>query len=174
MAAATSINALILTTSRSFFALARNQIYPKLLNHLSRRTREPNRAIVLVVIVSLIGIALQGEIIQYASVSTIGAMFYGIIWSIALIRLPVKLPDHYRDAAFRLEKRTIWVVAGVKISVSLLFLYIGVSNNPGPSFVYLLLVLIGAVYYIGRQRYLAGKGISLHDLLRHEANQTAD
>ncbi|MEZ5557727.1 MAG: APC family permease [Pseudomonadales bacterium] len=172
MAAATSINALILTTSRSFFALARNRIYPELLNHLSRNTREPNRAIIAVVVVALIGVALQGEIVQYASVSTIGAMFYGIVWSVGLIRLPVKLPDHYRDAVFRLSIPTIWVVASIKIAVSLLFLYIGVRNNPGPSFVYLMLVLLGAVYYFGRQRHLARQGVSLHDLLRHEANQT--
>ncbi|MCB1684531.1 MAG: APC family permease [Pseudomonadales bacterium] len=173
LAAATSINALILTTSRSFFALARNRIYPAALTHLSRSTREPNRAIVLVVAVTLIGIALQGEIIQYASVSTIGAMFYGIVWSIALIRMPVKLPDHYRDAAFRLSLPVIWIVAGIQISVSALFLYIGVRNNPEPSFVYLILVLIGATYYFARQQHLARRGVSLHDLLRHESRQTA-
>jgi basic amino acid/polyamine antiporter, APA family len=173
MAAATSINALILTTSRSFFALARNRIYPAVLNHLSRRTHEPNRAIVLVVGVSLVGIALQGEIIQYATVSTIGAMFYGIVWSVALIRLPVMLPDHYRDAVFKLKKSTIWIVAGIKITVSLLFLYIGVRNNPVASFAYLLLVGLGALYYVGRQRHLARQGVSLHDLLRHESRQTA-
>ena len=173
MAAATSINALILTTSRSFFALARNRIYPAFLNHLSHRTHEPNRAILLVVAITLVGIALQGEIIQYASVSTIGAMFYGIVWSIALIRMPVMLPDHYREAAFKLSKPTIWVVAGVQITVSILFLYIGVSNNPGPSLVYLLLVVIGGLYYFGRQHDLARRGVSLHDLLRHESRQTA-
>lgn len=173
MAAATSINALILTTSRSFFALARNRIYPAMLTHLSRSTREPNRAIVLVVAITLIGIALQGEIIQYASVSTIGAMFYGIVWSIALIRMPVMLPEHYRSAAFRLSLPVIWVVAGIQICVSALFLYIGVRNNPEPSFVYLILVLIGATYYFARQHHLARQGISLHDLLRHESRQTA-
>jgi hypothetical protein len=83
------------------------------------------------------------------------------------------LPDHYRDAVFKLKKSTIWIVAGIKITVSLLFLYIGVRNNPVASFVYLLLVGLGALYYVGRQRHLARQGVSLHDLLRHESRQTA-
>lgn len=171
LAAATSINALILTTSRSFFALARNRIYPDALNRLNRLTREPDRAILAVSALGLLGVALQGEIVQYASVSTIGSMFYGIVWSVALIRLPVKLPEQYARAAFRLAPCSLWCIALANIGISLLFLYIGVRNNPGPSVAYALLVGIGAAYFFARQRRLAREGVSLHDVLRNEARQ---
>jgi hypothetical protein len=119
----------------------------------------------------LLGVALQGEIVQYASVSTIGSMFYGIVWSVALIRLPAKLPDQYARAAFRLAPRSLWFIALANIAISLLFLYIGVRNNPGPSVAYALLVGMGAAYFFARQRRLAREGVSLHDVLRNEAKE---
>ena len=172
MAAATSANVGMITASRSFFALARHQIYPPWLSRINSRTNEPDAAMVLVVVLIIVGISLQGNIIQYASATVIGAMFYGIVWSIGLIRLPTVLPDHYKDAHFKLGRRTIWVVASIKVIISLGFLYVGVTNNPGPSAIYMSLVFLGAAYYILRSRYLTRRGISLKDILRGEAHQS--
>ena len=171
LAAATSVNVAILTASRSFFALARNRIYPEILSRINSRSHEPSVAIVLAVLFALAGVAVQGDIIQYASVTVIGAMLYGIIWSIALIRLPVALPDHYRKAKFQLKIRSIWIIATIKISISLAFLYVGIRNNLGPAMIYFGLLGLGAVYYVMRKRYLDSRGLSLQDLLRREANQ---
>jgi len=172
MAAATSANVAMITSSRSFFALARHKIYPGWLSKIGSRTHEPDVALVLVVVLIIGGISLRGEIIQYASATVIGAMFYGIVWSIGLIRLPTVLPNHYRNAYFQLSRRAIWVVATIKISISMVFLYVGVMNNLGPSAIYLALVLLGAAYYILRSRYLTRQGISLKAILRDEAHQS--
>ncbi len=172
MAAATSANVGMITASRSFFALSRHQIYPSWLSRINRRTHEPDMAMVLVVILVIAGISLQGNIIQYASATVIGAMFYGVVWSIGLIRLPAVLPDHYNNAKFKLGIRTIWIVATLKIIISLGFLYVGISNNPGPSAIYMSLVFLGAVYYVLRNHYLNGQGVSLKAILRDEAHQS--
>lgn len=174
MAAATSANVAMITMSRSFFALARHKIYPALLSSTSTRTHEPDLALILVVALIIVGISLQGEIVQYASATVIGLMFYGIVWSVGLIRLPTVLPDHYRNAHFKLSRSAIWVVATIKISVSVVFLYVGVMNNLGPASIYLVLVLIGAAYYLLRSRYLTAQGISLKAILRDEAHQSFD
>ena len=171
MAAATSANVALIVMSRSFFALARHKIYPGWLATVSSRNNEPIPALILVSALIILGISLQGEIIQYASATVIGLMFYGIVWAIGLIRLPTALPSHYQNAYFRLGKRTIWVVATIKISISLIFLYVGVMNNLRPATIYLCLVLLGAVYYILRNRHLARSGISLKAILRDEAHQ---
>ncbi len=171
LAAATSINTLLLTTSRSFFALARNRIYPKILSRIAHRTMEPDAATVFVVLLALAGIAAQGEILQYAAVTVIGVMLYGIVWSVALLRLPAKLPEHYANASFRLKRSTIWLIAVAKIVISAGFLFVGVSNNLGPSAIYLVLLLLGGAYYLGRRRYLARAGIDLEALLRQETRE---
>ncbi len=173
LAAATSINTVLLTTSRSFFALARSKIYPQILSRVGKRTGEPGAATLLVVVLALFGIALQGEIIQYASVTVIGAMIYGMVWSIALIRLPVKLPEHYANARFKLKIRTIWFIAIAKMIISAGFLYVGILDNLGPTAIYMGLLLLGGVYYLLRREYLQRRNISLEELLRQETEQHA-
>ena len=93
LAAGTSINMIIITVSRSFFAVARNKIFPEIFSRVSNRTGEPDTTIILVAAIILAGIAFQGNIAQYASVSVIGWMLYGIIWGIALVLLPKNFPS---------------------------------------------------------------------------------
>ncbi|MFT6752131.1 MAG: APA family basic amino acid/polyamine antiporter [Candidatus Azotimanducaceae bacterium] len=171
LAAATSANVALITASRSFFALARHKIYPEILSRLNRRTNEPVFALLLVGLLTICGIALQGNIIQYASANVIGLMFYGIVWSIALVRLPTVLPAHYQNAEFKLNIPTIWIAATIKILISIVFLYIGIMNNLGPAGIYAVLIIIGASYYFLRERYLSKQGISLKAILRNEADQ---
>lgn len=171
LAAATSINTLILTTSRSFFALARNRIYPRLLGRISPRTTEPYAATIAVALLALVGIAAQGEIVQYASLTVIGVMLYGIVWSVALTRLPRALPDHYAQARFRLSVPAIWVIALLKIALSAVFLTIGIVSNPVPAVIYFALVGVGAAYYLARRSYLRRAGVDLEALLREETRQ---
>ena len=173
LAAATSINVAILATSRSFFALARNRIYPRALSRVSKRAGEPDAAMVFVVLWVLAGIAAEGTAVQYASVAVIGAMIFGVVWAVALLRLPAAMPDHYAKAAFRLNGNTLRTVAAIKIAVSVTFLYIGVRDNLLPGLFYIGLIALGAVYYFFRRRHLDRLGISLRDLLRTEAVEAA-
>ena len=171
LAAATSINVSILTASRSFFALARNRIYPKILCSISKRTGEPDAALVLSVALALAGVAIQGEIIEYASMTVVGILLYGVVWAVALTQLPKALPVHYDNADFKLNATTIWTVAVLKIAISVGFLYVGIRSNPVPSMIYLGLLSLGAMYYFLRSSYLQRNGISLQAILRQEANQ---
>ena len=171
LAAITSINMTIITNSRSFFAVARNKIYPDLFSKVSARTGEPNITIIIVAVVILIGVAFQGNIRQYASVSVIGWMLYGIIWGIALVRLPKKLPDHYNNAHFKLGASALWTTATVNIIVGVIFIYIAVRDNTAPAMGYFFLLFLGAVYYFFRQRILARRGISLEALLKNETDE---
>ena len=171
LAAGTSINALIIATSRSFFAVARNRIYPKAISHVSASTNEPDVAILLVSVVVLGGITFQGSIAQYATVSVIGWMLYGIIWGIALVRLPTKLPDHYHNAKFKLPIPILWLTAVVNIIIGAVFIFIAVRDNFGPATGYFGLLSLGAVYYYFRRRYLFREGVSLEALLKNETDE---
>jgi len=171
LAAGTSINMIIITASRSFFAVARNRIYPDIFNRVSRRTGEPDTTIILVAVVILAGIAFQGNIAQYASVSVIGWMLYGIIWGVALVLLPKKLPDHYNNAQFKLSRKWLWITAVVNIVMGILFIFIAVRDNTAPALGYFFLLFLGVIYYILRQRVLAKEGISLEALLKNETEE---
>lgn len=174
LAAATSINVVVLTTSRSFFALARNQVYTPILAKLDPRTGEPWLALVLVGVLAVCGVAVQGTIVEYAAVNVIGLMLYGLVWALALLRLPAAFPEHYRKSAMRLKPRSLALIAAVKVIVSFGFLYIGIRDNPVPAMLYLLLLGAGAAYYFYRQRFLVKRGVSLDALLREEASRALE
>lgn len=168
LAAATSINVALLKTSRSLFGLSRGRIWPLFFAQLSTRTREPAVALVFVAFLALLGIAMQGEIIQYAAVTVIGTMIYGLVWALALVRLPQVLGD--RDlGGIRFSPATLWTVAGLKMLFSILFLYVGMRDNMGPALLYLALLGCGGIYFLWRRRYLEREGISLDALLQRDA-----
>jgi hypothetical protein len=98
-------------------------------------------------------------------------MLYGIIWGIALVRLPKKLPDHYNNAHFKLGASALWTTATVNIIVGVIFIYIAVRDNTAPAMGYFFLLFLGAVYYFFRQRILARRGISLEALLKNETDE---
>lgn len=173
LAAGTSINVLVITVSRSCFGVARGGLFPEILSRVSQRSGEPTAAVLFVTAVMLAGIAAQGTIVQYASITVIGWMLYGIIYGLGLVRMPKTLPDHYRRAAFRLSPGSLYLVSTVTIAVGLVFIFVAVRDNLVPALFYFGLVGLGAFYYLLRKRYLDKSGTSLDGLLRREAEEAA-
>jgi APA family basic amino acid/polyamine antiporter len=173
MAAGTSINVLFITASRSCFGVARSGIFPEILSHVSARSGEPAAAIVFVAIVTLVGVAIQGTIVQYASITVIGWMLYGIIYGSALIRMPAALPEHYANAEFRMPPKALYVIGGTTIVIAIVFISVAVRDNLVPALIYLALVGSGGIYYVFRKRYLDAAGIALDDLLSREKDEAA-
>ena len=173
MAAGTSINVLFITASRSAFGVARSGIFPEILSHVSPRSGEPAAALIFVAIVTLVGIAIQGTIVQYASITVVGWMIYGLIYGFALMRMPTKLPEHYANAEFRLPPAVLNVVAVTTIVIAFIFIFVAVRDNLVPGLIYLSLVASGGVYYVLRKQYLDKTGIVLDDLLSKEKDEAA-
>jgi APA family basic amino acid/polyamine antiporter len=173
LAAGTSINVLVITVSRSCFGVARGGLFPEFLSRVNKCSGEPDIATVFVMIVMLLGVAVQGTIVQYASITVIGWMLYGIIYGLALVRMPKALPVLYANAAFRLEPAVLYVVSAVTIAFGLVFIFVAVRDNLVPALFYFVLVGLGAVYYLMRKRNLDRAGISLEDLLLRETEEAA-
>jgi APA family basic amino acid/polyamine antiporter len=173
LAAGTSINVFFITVSRSCFGVSRNRIFPEILSHVSQRSGEPTVALWFVAAVSIIGVAIQGTIVQYASITVVGWMLYGIIYGLALVRIPRALPEHYANAEFRLQKPVLYLVATVTIAIGVVFIFVAVRDNLLPGLIYLGLVASGAVYYVLRKRYLDRTGIDLSVLLSKEKEEAA-
>lgn len=173
LAAGTSINVLFITVSRSSFGVARTGILPEILSHVSPRSGEPAVALVFVAAITLVGVAIQGTIVQYASITVVGWMLYGIIYGIALVRMPKVLPEHYRNASFRLPLPILNLVAFGTIAIGIVFIFVAVRDNLVPALIYLALVASGGVYYVLRKRYLDGTGVDLDQLLGREKDEAA-
>ena len=143
------------------------------LSRVSPRSGEPAAALLFVAMITLVGVAIQGTIVQYASITVIGWMLYGIIYGLALVRMPKALPEHYSKARFRLRPRVLYVVATVTISFGLVFIFVAVRDNFVPALIYLALVASGGIYYVLRKRYLDTTGVALEELLGKEKDEAA-
>ena len=171
LAAATSINGAFLMFSRSFLALGRDQILPSIFSRLHARTNEPIFATLLVALLIVLGIFLGASLVQYASVAVVIFMIFGLVWALALLRLPSRFPQHYQQASFQLSLRMLWVVVWLKVVTSIAFGYIGIREHLGMSLGFLGIVLLGVVYYFVRRLVLKRRGIRFDDLLRQGADE---
>lgn len=116
LAAATSVNGIMLGLSRDFFQGARDGLFPELFSQLNAKTRVPTKSIVLVGTLALAGTLLGGSVIAYAQIALMGLMVVQVMTGVAIIRLPQVMPEAFRTAGFRLNRPSLMVV-GVLYSV---------------------------------------------------------
>lgn len=146
LAAATSVNGIMLGLSRDFFQGARDKLFPALFSKLNARTLVPTRSIVLVGVLGLAGTLLGGSVIAYAQVALMGLMLVQIMTGVAILRLPAVMPEVFRTAGFRLNKPSLMVTGILYIVLSAGFLIVLAAEQT--KFLVAGLVYIGAgIFY---------------------------
>jgi APA family basic amino acid/polyamine antiporter len=170
LAAATSINGMILIHSRDVLAMARTRVFPKVFARRDRATQVPRQAVLLVVIFAVACILLGGTIRQYAMMAVVSVMVLQIFLGLTLLRLPTALPEAWASAGFRPRTGARWIVGIGLITVSTVFLAIGVTDNLRSSAVYAALVAVGVGYYFARRAALAREGYLMDAALRAAAS----
>ena len=168
MAAFTSINAILATSPREVYALARDRIFPVWLAHTGKRFKTPYRSIILVTLCSAGGILLGAGIVEYAFVTVMGIMAIQIGVAIGVIRLKTILPDHYDRASFKLKGFWRWFWPIGAITISLVYILIGFAESPKSVGIFFGTVLFGGVVYIERKWRLKKNGIDMSDILEKE------
>jgi APA family basic amino acid/polyamine antiporter len=165
LAAATSINAMLLIHSRDVLAMARARAFPAVLGRRSARG-VPVGAVALVTALGLAGILVGGTIREYAVLAVISVMLLQVFAGVVLLRLPTALPDAFASSEFRLGPMARAVFGGLTIASSLAFMVLGVLDSPRHGLAYLGLLALGVAYYVARRARLAREGYRLDDVLR--------
>jgi len=168
LAAATSLNGILLAISRDVYALAEDRIFPRPLGELRGRHNIPMAAILTVAGVGFIGTAVGSTITRYAVAAVMAIMVLQMLSAAAVFALPRRSPERYAAAAFRLSP--LWrVVCSVGlILVSLLFIGLGVAQDPFAASIFVVLMLLGAAYYGVRKAMLRRQGLQIEDVLRKD------
>lgn len=172
LAAATSINGVLLTQTRDVLALARDRIFPKAFAHIGRSSGIPDRAVILMVLLSVAGILLGASITEYAVMTVLAFMVVQILAGVALLRLPKKFPEEFQKATFRLGSAGRLFVAFGLIVISFLFMILGISQSPAPSLVFLGTVVLGYVYYELRKKMLKKYGVIIEEELHRQISES--
>lgn len=157
LAAATSINAILMGLSRDFFTGASAGLFPPYFGVVDSRFGTPGRAVLALGVLSLAGTYMGASVVQYAQIAVMGLMVVQVMTGIALLMLPSRLPQVYAAAPFKLGIASLRLVGGVYITFSLVFLVLLCLEQPQVVLPGLGFLLAGFVWYALFGRRGAGK-----------------
>lgn len=153
LAAATSINGVLMMVSRDVLLLARDGVLP---GALARTTAShggiPYAAVLLIWLLSLVCIAFESSIQGYAIATVMGFMVFQALAALAVGRLPFAAPAVYRSSRLRFPPRVLVGAAVALVAVSVVMLVLGALSAPLEAGLYatVLLLLVG-VCALGRR-----------------------
>ena len=147
VAAATSINGLILGISRDVYQGAEIGILPRMFSRLTETSRSPAAAVILVGGLSIAGTFYGAGITGYAQVSLIGLMIIQIITAVALMLAPTKLPEIFSRASFQLGRTTLKVTCSLFIAISSGFLVLLSFEQPRALAIGAVYLGVGSIFY---------------------------
>lgn len=156
IAAATTVNTLLTSYSRTVMRAARDDVVPVGFAAIHDRFGTPHRAILLMGLPPIVAAPFRGwldalvpvDVLDWLVVVIVTGIFVGfVIGGVALWRLPQEFPDRYEHSFYRLPLPLLRVVAVGNVAVSLLFTAFVATSAPSALAVVLaVLVLIYPVY----------------------------
>lgn len=161
LATLSSINTAVMASSRTSFAMARDQRLPSLFKTINRTTKTPIFSIVASSVIVVIAVTIR----DLEHISTVTSIFsltgYSLV-NVALIIFRVKKPELERK--FRVPLFPLTPILGIGLN---LFLIVNLAISDRPALLISVAVIgVGILYYylvMPRLKY-ASKGISIVDI----------
>ncbi|ELY62127.1 APC family permease [Natronolimnohabitans innermongolicus] len=131
VAAATTINTLYTSYSRTIMRAARDDVIPGFFSDIHDRFGTPNRALLLLAVPPLLAAPLMGpfdgilavDVLDWLVTVTVTGIFISFMISgVALWKLPTVFPDRYKYSFYKLPLPVLKVVAVGNVVVSAVFM----------------------------------------------------
>jgi APA family basic amino acid/polyamine antiporter len=181
VAAATTVNTLFTSYSRTVMRAARDEVLPDVFATVHDRYDTPHRAILLFAVppmaaapfVTQLDAVTPPALLDWLVVVVVTGIFIAfMIGGIALWNLPKVFPRRYEYSIYRLPMPVLRVVAVGNVVVSGLFTLLVVRSAPSALAVVLVWMALSAGLYVYRVRAYEKKGIDLKErmalLHKHE------
>jgi len=117
--------------------------------------------VLLLTALSVAGVLAGGSIVEYARVAVLAVMVAEGLIALAVMRLP-RSAEAGRFGLAPVARQRLGIALA---AVSLLFAGVGVASGGRSVAAFAVLTLMGGVYFEGRRRFLARRGIHFADLL---------
>ena len=153
-------------------AWARDGLLPKAVAHLNPKFKSADVAILVATIISILGILLAATIDKYALASVLALMVIQVVLAWCVLKIPQKLPELYAKSLIKFNTFWRWFTFLGAVITSVFILLMGIlldtmdkdgnpTQMPWTVFIFLGVLVIGAIWYISRRAYLKSKGIDL-------------
>jgi APA family basic amino acid/polyamine antiporter len=172
VAAATTVNTLFTSYSRTVMRAARDDVVPGFLAELHDTHDTPYRAILALGIPPVLGAPLvpyfdnvvlgHVDFLDWLVVVVVTGIFVAfMLGGVALWNLPNEFPERYKHSFYRLPMPVLKVVAVGNVVVSIVFTLLVAASAPSALAVVLAVVVLTYVAYRLRVRSYAQRGIDL-------------
>jgi len=182
VAAATTVNTLFTSYSRTVMRAARDEVLPDVFAKVHDRYDTPHRAILLFgvppmlaapLITQLDAIIGETDLLDWLVVVVVTGIFIAfMIGGVALWNLPKVFPQRYEYSIYKLPMPVLRVVAVGNVIVSGIFTLLVVRSAPSALAVVLAWIVLSGMVYVYRIRAYARQGIDLKErmalLHKHE------
>ena len=148
VAAATTVNGLILGYSRDILVIAEAKVFPEFLSKRSKKYKTPIYAIIAYTALSVAAILTGSDIEDYALVAVMGLLLQQLFISVSLFRLPKVMQNEYDNAEFKLNKPLLLSIAVLLFMISFGFIIMMVMQEPVFGLLILGVLGVGSLYYL--------------------------
>ncbi len=162
-ASATTINAVLLTSSRDVMMLGRDGVFPEVFGRINKKYKTPGASIGFVFLISALGVLLAYAIERYAMLTVFGLIVVHIIAATAVFRLPTIRSDIFERARIRFKPFWRWFTWIGSLLVASFFMIIGLVEDTQGWLLFISLLVLGVAYWYFRKWYLTNKGINLEE-----------
>ncbi len=181
LAAATTVNTLFTSYSRTVMRAARDEVVPDYFAAIHDRFQTPHRSIVLLGVPPILIVPftefLDGvttvDFLDWLVVVVVTGIFIAfMIGGVALWNLPKEFPQRYEYSFYKLPMPVLKIVAIGNVVLSFIFTLLVASSAPTALAVVLGWMVLGSIVYFARIRYYEKKGVDLRErmalLHKHE------
>jgi basic amino acid/polyamine antiporter, APA family len=158
-AAATSINALILVTSRDIIALANDGVFSRRLAVTDEANSKPTASVLLATVLAVGALLISETVLEYAVWVTAATMLYQVILGLAMLAIWSKAQQEYQASAFRLGHWGLITCGTGLILISLAFLALVFWDSNARILGAVAYMVIGIIYYLAQARTDKTKGL---------------
>ncbi len=165
-ASATTINSVILTSSRDIMMLGRDCVFPEIFGRINKKFSTPDVAIGFIFLISAVGVFLAYAIEKYAILAVLGLLVIHLFAATAVFRLPKIRPDLFKRARVQFSPFWRWFTWIGSLVVALFFMIMGMADDVMGAIFFISLMVLGVVYWHLRKRYLLKKGVDLEESMK--------
>lgn len=163
-AIATTVNAVYMIAPKYLVVLAEDGVFPSVFGETNERFGTPHRSLVLIYAISMAFLLSPFSIERFSVLMAFGSIFLVIPVMVSAVMLVRKRPDVYAAAPFRVSRRLLVGISSVAVVLNIALLGLLASQETSTFVVWVGLVVLGGVYYVGRMTYLRRKGEGLAEM----------
>ncbi len=167
-AIATTINAVYIIAPKYLVVLADDGIFPQAFGVVNDRFGTPHWGLAFIYIVSLVFLLSPFSLEGFSTLMAFGSISLVIPVMVSAIQLVKNRPDTYASAPVHVNPRVLVGIAAAAIGLNVALLGLLAVEEFRTFAIWLGLVSLGGIYYLGRVRFLAANGHSLSDHISDE------